>query len=112
MTDKEKIVCAVNSIINETMSYDFPFLASDLKKQQIIEERKQHIEKQFLQLMQNKTVEENLLEQFWQDSMNHTEESFSSLSQQIKVNGFYLQELMHTYSEKIGQFILSEIGEE
>lgn len=112
MTDKEKIVCAVNSIINETMSYDFPFLASDTKKQQIIWERKQHIEKQFLQLIQNKTVEKELLEQFWRDSVEHTEESFSSLSQKIKVNVFYLQELMHTYSEKIAQLVLAKIEEE
>ena len=44
--------------------------------------------------------------------MEHVNQSFESLPPNVKINGFYLQELMHFYSERLGKIILSRIEED
>ena len=106
------ILCGINNIIEETTTYDFPFLASEKRKREIIEALKKHIEEQLEQLAPELWLPDTMLCQVWNDSMEHVNQSFESLPPNVKINGFYLQELMHFYSERLGKIILSRIEED
>lgn len=112
MDNKSEILCGINNIIEETTTYDFPFLASEKRKREIIEELKKHIEEQLEQLAPERWLPDTMLCQAWNDSMEHANQSFESLPSKVKINGFYLQELMHFYSESLGKIILSRTEEE
>ena len=51
------------------------------------------------------------LKQIWKETLEYTNHKFESLPLKIKINGFYLQELMHFYSEKLGQQMMKHIME-
>ena len=111
MNNSNNILCEINNIIEETTTYDFPFLANEKRKAEIIEELKQHIEKQFQQLILEKCLPDSVLSQAWNESVDHADQSFESLPEKVKINGFYLQELMHFYAERLGEIVLSKTKE-
>lgn len=112
MDNRSDVLSRINNIIKETTSYDFPFLANDKRKNEIIEELKKHIEEQFEQLVPELWLSNTMLNQVWSESVEHANQSFESLPSKLKINGFYLQELMHFYSERLGEIILSQMEEE
>ncbi|MDO4775461.1 MAG: hypothetical protein Q4A10_06575 [Aerococcaceae bacterium] len=102
----------IEQLINETMGYDFPFMASENKKKEIISEKKLHIETEFRQILADSFPDQEILDRIWNEAVMHADESFSSLSPKLKLNGFYLQELMHCYSEKLGAVYVPNKEEE
>jgi hypothetical protein len=50
MGNRDDILHGVNAIIEETAFYDFPFLANEKRKKEIIDEKKFHMEEQLKQL--------------------------------------------------------------
>jgi len=72
-------------------------------------EKKVYIEEQLEQLAPALWPSDVTLGQVWNEALEHTNKSFESLPSKVKINGFYLQELMHYYSEKVGRIILSQI---
>lgn len=45
----------------------------------------------------------------WEESVEYSDEKFESLSEKHRLNGFYLQELIHCYAEKISNTVLNNI---
>ncbi len=111
MIERDEIWQEINTITEETTLYDFPFLANEKRKEEIISEKKIHIEEQLKQLAPELWPSNVSLDQAWNAALEHANNCFESMPPKCKINGFYLQELMHFYSEKIGQLILSKAEE-
>lgn len=109
MDNRDDILHGITSIIQETTFFDFPFFANEERKEEIITEKKVYIEEKLEQLAPALWPSDATLGQAWNEALEHTSKSFESLPSKVKINGFYLQELMHCYSEKVGQIILSKI---
>jgi hypothetical protein len=109
MGNRDDILHGVNAIIEETAFYDFPFLANEKRKKEIIDEKKFHMEEQLKQLAPELWPLDVEVDQAWNEALDHVNRSFESIPSKTKINGFYLQELMHFYSEKLGQIILSQV---
>lgn len=95
----------VQKIIEQTTQFDFPFMAGIDRKNQIIKDKKAYIEAQFKKISPDNYPDEDMLINLWNESVKYSDEQFESLSDRHKINGFYLQELMHCYAEKIGKLI-------
>lgn len=52
---------------------------------------------------------EDILKKMWEESVEYSDEKFESLSEKHRLNGFYLQELIHCYAEKISNTVLNNI---
>lgn len=102
---KEKIIKEIDSVLEETTQFDFPFLANQEKKKAIIEEKKLYIEERLKKIAPENFPREDTLKEVWEESVEFATEQFKSLSEKHRLNGFYLQELMHCYAEKIGATI-------
>ncbi len=111
MSDRDDVWLGIASINQETMSFDFPFCANQKKKGEIIAEKKSYIEEQLRRLAPEAFPADTELEQTWKEALEHTNQKFESLPLKIKINGFYLQELMNFYSEKLGQQMMKHIME-
>lgn len=106
---KKDIEKEINCIIEETTQYDFPFLVSQDKKKEIIVEKKLYIEEKLKGVLPDIFPNEDTVDKMWEESIEYSDEQFKSLSEKHKLNGFYLQELLHCYAEKIGKTILDNI---
>lgn len=95
----------VQKIIEQTTQFDFPFMAGVDRKNQIIKDKKAYIEAQLKKISPDNYPDEDMLINLWNESVKYSDEQFESLSDRHKINGFYLQELMHCYAEKIGKLI-------
>lgn len=102
---EKKIKC----IIEETTQYDFPFWANQDKKKEIIMDKKLHIEESLKRTLPDSFPNEDTVNKMWEESIEYADDQFESLSKRHKLNGFYLQELIHCYAEKIGKEILENI---
>ena len=109
MEMKKDISKEINCIIEETTQYDFPFLASQEKKKAIITEKKLYIEEKLRRILPESFPNEDILKKMWEESVEYSYEKFESLSEKHRLNGFYLQELIHCYAEKISNTILNNI---
>lgn len=109
MEIKKNVEKEIKRIIEVTAQFDFPFLASQDKKKEIIEEKKLCIEEELRRLSPENYPSEDILIQLWEESVKHSDDQFKSLSNKYKLNGFYLQELIHYYAERIGNTILDNI---
>lgn len=107
MNNKDDILQDIESVIKETKSFDFPFWASEKRKAEIIEEKKKYIEEQLKQLDPDSFPADIVLTQTWKEAVEHANLKFKSLPSKVKINGFYLQELISFYSEKLGQQMLN-----
>lgn len=104
----KEIELKINSVIEETTRYDFPFLASRNKKEEIIQDKKTRIEEKLKELLPDSFPSVDEINKLWAESIEVSDEQFEFLSEKNKLNGFYLQELMHCYAEKIGKAIIKK----
>lgn len=111
MDNRKEFLQGLSLVIKETTVFDFPFLASDVRKTEIIEEKKVYIEEQVKQLAPELWLPEADLIRVWNEALAHADKCYKSMPSKLKINGFYLQELMHFYSDRLGQMILSQIKE-
>lgn len=101
MEMKKDISKEINCIIEETTQYDFPFLASQEKKKAIITEKKLYIEEKLRRILPESFPNEDILKKMWEESVEYSDEKFESLSEKHRLNGFYLQELIHQVRKSI-----------
>lgn len=104
---KEIIKAEIDKLLIETTRFDFPFFASIEKKKTIIAEKKLYIEKKMEVLAPQLLSDNERKEEIWKKSVEYAEEQFKSLPQNKRLNGFYLQELMHYYTEQLGDNIMN-----
>ena len=102
---EQNIELKIKKIVEETTQFDFPFLASRERKKAIVLEKKIYIDNKLKSIMQEKFPSEDELKRIWEESVNYADEQFKSLSDNKKLNGFYLQELCNYYAKKVGNII-------
>lgn len=101
MEMKKDIAKEINCIIEEMTQYDFPFLASQEKKKAIITEKKLYIEEKLRRILPESFPNEDILKKMWEEFVEYSDEQFESLSEKHRLNGFYLQELIHFMQKKL-----------
>ena len=101
------IKSGINTILEETTKFDFPFLANEEKKKRIILEKKLYIEKRIKDLFPATYPKEEELQDAWNEAIAYANDQFKSLPEKRKLNGFYLQELLHYYVELLGNIVVS-----
>ena len=102
---KKEIFC----ILDGTTRLDFPFGSSKEKKKKIIVENKEYIEEHIRKICPKVFPKRDKLEKMWDEAVKYSDSQFKELSEKWRLNGFYLQELIHCYTEKIGEEILRNI---
>ena len=105
----EKMKKEFENVLNETKKINISALMSQSKKEEKLLEYKQRFEKELLLHMNEDEKNKFIIikDESWKKSQEHTNDEFKSTPKRIKINAFYLQELMHTYVEHI----ILEIGE-
>lgn len=103
---ENKIKLEIEKILNETTKFDFPFLANQEEKKTIIIDKKAYIEELLKIIAPERFPCEKICNKIWEESLRFADEQFKSLSVKNKLNGFYLQELMHCYAKKLADMIL------
>ncbi|MGM9941877.1 MAG: hypothetical protein ACI32N_07815 [Bulleidia sp.] len=98
----------LNNIIEETTQCDFPLLMRDEEKRQFIIKKRESIENEIQNLPFVHYPEQAKLEKLWKESIDFANDQFSSLPMKHKLNGFYLQELLHCYAIKMVKEIMKE----
>ena len=73
----------------------------------IIEETTQ--EEKLRRILPESFPNEDILKKMGEESVEYSDEKFESLSEKHRLNGFYLQELIHCYAEKISNTVLNNI---
>lgn len=91
------------NLIKGTMKLEFPFLAGDEKKQEILSKDKLDIDTEIdcmiekYQIRWDNRISER--EKIWDSAKAAAEKKFNTLPVSLRMNSFFLQELMHGYAE-------------
>lgn len=100
-----------NEIVDETKTFDFPFLSNEEKKINYIREKKKYVDRCF-----NTILSEHMVETVWPDAIlwneakEHADEKFMSLPKKVLLNGFYLQELMYEYARRVSEYLIEQFS--
>ncbi len=107
----EQIMRRLNCILEDTTKLCFPIFANKYKKQEIIKKKKEEIDDDIeLILSQNHLYLNQFMnhrKELWKNAETDAHEFFQTLPDDIQINSFYFQEVMHRYVEYIKQFILN-----
>lgn len=104
---EKSIKIEINNILKKTTQFSFPLFANEEKKKIILLEKKSYIEEEFKTIALKLFPDEEKMEKIWKECVEYADEQFKSLPAKRRLNGFYLQELMHYYAEKLGDCIIS-----
>lgn len=111
---KETLELKAQEIISETTKYKFPFFSSTDEKKQIILAKKEQIDNLFDELLFKYELgsKQDLYwkKGMWNEVQANAVKKFSSLPDCVKINSFFLQELMHEYAEKKALWILNQFS--
>ena len=103
---KNAIKIEIDNILDETTQFDFPVFANEKKKKAILLEKKSYIEEEIKIIAPKLFPDEEKIKKIWKESVEYADEQFKSMPIKKRLNGFYLQELMHYYAEKLGDSIV------
>lgn len=109
--EEKKTMNEINEILDETTKFDIPFWTNREKKEIIIAEKKSYVEERIRTITPEYFPDKDILKKIWFESVEYTEQQFESLAEKYKINGFYLQELLHCYAEKIENEIMDKLKE-
>ena len=98
----------IDNLQEETTHFDFPFFTNLEKKKNILNCKRTYVECKLKAISGDKYPNQNFIDEEWEKAVKYADEQFKSLPEDIRINGFYLQELMHYYVEQLGTVILSE----
>jgi enolase len=111
---KETLELKAQEIISETTKYKFPFFSSTDEKKKIIFTKKEQIDNLFDELLSKYELssKQDLYweKEMWNEVQANAVKKFSSLPDCVKINSFFLQELMHEYAEKKALWILNQFS--
>ena len=95
----------IENLLEETTQFDFPFLASVEKKETILNENRTYIENELRTIAKDLYPADDVIERAWKESVEYADGQFKTLPENKRLNGFYLQELMHHYVEVLSEII-------
>lgn len=99
----------ISCILEDTTRLKFPFGSSKEMKKKIIIENKVYVEERMRKIFPESFPKRDILEKMWEEAVKYSDSQFKTLPEKRKLNGFYLQEVIHCYAEKIGREILTNI---
>ena len=94
MTKKE--LSLFDDLMNYTTNLSFPFIANNEKKQKILSDIKNDIDKRFLVICGDCDFSK-CKDDLWKQAQEMSKKEFEDLPDKIKLNSFYLQEVMSQY---------------
>ena len=106
MRVKEPIRTEIKNVLEETTRFSFPFFSNKEKKKIIMQEKKFYIEEKLRTLAPERFPSKEKKDAIWIESLEYVNKQFKSLPIDTRLNGFYLQELMHYYAERLGICII------
>lgn len=95
----------IENLLEETTQFDFPFLASVEKKETILNENRTYVEKELKTIAKDLYPSDAVIERVWEEAVGYADGQFKTLPENKRLNGFYLQELMHHYVEALSEII-------
>lgn len=101
-----RVKIKIDNILEETTQFDFPFFASEEKKKIILLEKKFYIDEEFKAIAPELFSNEEKMKEIWKESVKYAKKQFNSLPVKKRLNGFYLQELMYNYVERLRDSII------
>ena len=101
------IKAEIDNLLIETTQFDFPFLSNMKKKNKILNDKRMYVESELKGISGKKYPTKDVVDEVWKDAIKYTDEQFKSLPANKRLNGFYLQELMHYYVEQLSVIILA-----
>lgn len=114
MMDIRKIDAELERIVHAAEKLDFPLFSSFEKKQAVVEQEREAINRQIEALLREGNIEFADLEQkrtsLWKTADLDARAEFGPLSEKEMLNGFYLQEVMHRYAEAWVKIIREILG--
>ena len=91
----------------------FPILASERQKSNLMKAEREKIDGRIDQAIQKYNIPINIessREECWQDSLVKAKPEFESLPLKLRMNSFYMQEVLHRYVENQVDIIEQVIG--
>lgn len=100
----------LQKVVEATEKLDFPWMSTLKDRQSILWEEKRKIEAQIEKLMTSYGFAAALnridFADFWEQADVTARMQFGDLSERQMLNGFYLQEVMHQYAQRIANAIM------
>lgn len=93
----------IENLLEETTQFDFPFLASAERKKEILLDNKKYVEKELKLIMGEYYPDNESVKAIWDEAVKYADNQFKTLPENKRLNGFYLQEVMHIYVEKMSE---------
>ncbi|MBQ7973227.1 MAG: hypothetical protein IJ291_07220 [Lachnospiraceae bacterium] len=112
MENKEEIEKVLMRMIESTITLSFPMFSNEMQKQKILNEKKEKIEQNILDIVNTYDINISLKlhkNKIWDECRKKATESFDSLPEKMQLNSFYLQEVMHLYAERLSELVLNEL---
>lgn len=109
MKMRNNIEKEISCILEDTTKLNFPVGSRKEMKKKIIIENKIYVEERMQKVLPESFPKRDILEKMWDEAVEYSNNQFKALSEKRRINGFYLQELIHCYAEKIGKEILANI---
>ena len=106
----------LQQIVEATEKLDFPLMSTLKIRQTILQEEKSNFEAQIGRLVASYGFDDMLSDincaDLWAKADAAARTQFGNISEKQMLNGFYLQEVMHRYTELISKAIISKVDQE
>ena len=102
--NRNELIIKLKSIIKLTERVSYPFMIKKNEKEKYMLDERIRIDKLIDDSLQNYSVKvdiENEKNAIWEESKEKALSEFSDLPERLKDNSFYLQEVLHNYTERI-----------
>ena len=106
----------LQQIVEATEKLDFPLMSTLKIRQTILQEEKSNFEAQIGRLVASYGFDDMLSDincaDLWAKADAAARTQFGNISEKQMLNGFYLQEVMHRYTELISKAIIQKVDQE
>ena len=114
--DPTAIKKELQHIVKATEKLDFPWMSTLKSRQTILQAEKSEAETQIEKLLASCGFDDMLnsidFDDLWEEADAAARTQFGDISEKQMLNGFYLQEVMHRYTELISKAIILKVDQE
>lgn len=105
----------LENLISETEKLEFPFFTGEKRKIEFMLEEKSRIDSKIDCIVEKYQVSADKLkaerEKIWNNAIQISEKKFYTLPSSLKMNSFFLQEVMHEYAESQAKCVKQTVRE-
>ncbi len=106
----------LQQIVEATEKLDFPWMSTLKSRQAILQAEKSNVEARIEKLVASCGFDDMLsninFADLWEEADTSARTQFGNISEKQMLNGFYLQEVMHRYTELISKAIIQKVDQE